>query len=295
MLKRVIAISMLISTVFNIIFSNNYSYANEMHVDENNYLGKYIESKESNKDDYPMNSDEYIQFLIDNKIDFEITDLYYKKIEDINMTGNTIQNMLQLNGDYYIESKVKTAKNSIPGLYRYNDGELRVREVKYSLFDVPVDFKEGSLQIMKGTAISVLSGVLSKTHPLIGFILFVADQIPYSEPEYGWISSTVKNNHVDSNVWHEVYDGRDFTVMVITESRMTNVIYNQSVTNKNTGFVTSVAEDFNGIYYQYSIYFGQLTRNLQEALNRYNAGITFPNLYRYSTGTFIDNSIILPR
>lgn len=293
MLRRVGVLCILIC-IFSMVFSSNFVYANEVVDQDLSNLGQYLKSQQINITN-SVNSDGYIKYLMENDVDFEIIDSYYEKINTEDIEKNEGQGILYLNGNAYMKSHVSNTRNSIPKSLNNKNGDFRVREVKSSYYNIQVDFKNGLYQNLAKQSISIIGGLAGKSHPLVGFIMAAASQIPYSESEYGWMNTTIKNNYVYSDVWHEVYDNRDFTAMVITESRKTNIIFYEDVTNKNTGSVKSALKNYNNIYYQYSKYFGQLTRNTQEALNRYRAGITFPNVYRYNTGTSIDNTHLLPK
>lgn len=136
--------------------------------------------------------------------------------------------------------------------------------------------------------------LIGYTHPLAGFVTALQSLFPYSPQEYGWVSSKTTNQYYYTNVWHEVYDIVGFIPMVITESRRTNVNYSQDVINRYTGKSTSNHKWYQGVYYEYSIYYGQLTRNLNQATSMYNAGLRNPEVYHYSTGLVINNTSILP-
>lgn len=78
--------------------------------------------------------------------------------------------------------------------------------------------------------------------------------------------------------------------MLITEIRNTNCTITAHIFNKLTNYLHSEAADYNDIIIEYSNRHNNLTTNIDEAVIRYSIGCTEPLVYRYYTGTKIDNT-----
>lgn len=237
-----------------------------------------------------LNSNEYIKILIDKGINFEVKDIYYKKADQIE--PNNIKNnvIVDINGEKYVKVKEVVTVNALPAVASNVSGDTRVREVNEGSTQQIDSLSDDFDQFIDG----VIMALVGYTHPVMGFVADLAGLFPYPTEQYGWVSAEVTNQYYYTNVWHEVFDFVGFIPMVITESRRTNVKYEQNVINKNTGKSSTQYKWYQAVYYEYSIYYGQLTRNLTEALNMYNAGLRNPEVYRYYTGRVIDNTDILP-
>jgi len=237
-----------------------------------------------------LKSDEYIQMLLDKGISFEVKDIYYRKVNQKNLDKLITNDVIDIYGEKYIKINEVTEVNRSPQLLAYIQGDTRVRQVTAGSSQKVGSLSDNYNQFIQGS----IMALIGYSHPVFGFVTAMSGLFPYSPEQYGKVSAEVLNTYAYTNVWHEVYDLVGFVPMVITESRRTNVTYTQSVVNKNTGKTTTNHTDYQGVKYEYSIYYGQLTRNLTQALNMYNAGLRNPEVYYYYTGTVIDNSHVLP-
>lgn len=281
--------------VILIIFSLNSMpiFASEQKT--HNAFDKYLDSKSDNNTltkttQDNLDSDEYIQLLLDEGINFEVKDVYYKKADLKTLNSVNKKDIIELSGEKYVITNEIVTINSLPEVSIQSQGDTRVRQVIEgstqqidSLSDDIEQFLQGSIMVLIGYS-----------HPVMGFVTSLAGLFPYPQEEYGMVNAEVTNQYYYTNVWHEVYDLVGFIPMVITESRRTNVKYEQNIINKYTGASHTEYKWYQGVYYEYSMYYGQLTRNLEEASNMYNAGLRNPEVYRYDTGRVIDNTSILP-
>jgi hypothetical protein len=257
---------------------------------ENNKLDIQSERNIGWKSNSNLDSDEYIQMLLNEGIKFEVKDTYYKKADFKMISMASSEDLVELNGKKYVKVDEKVTINKFPVSLAASQGDTRIREVTESSTQVIDSLADDFDQFITGS-IFVLA---SYAHPVGGFVSSLATLFPYNQEEYGWVRAEVLNAYYYTNVWHEVYDIVGYIPMVITESRRTNVKYEQNVTNKYTGASDTEYKWYQAVYYEYSMYYGELTRNLNEAENRYNAGLRNPQIYRYYTGTVIDNTSKLP-
>lgn len=287
-----------IVVIVMLVFSGTSVFANDFIFDYKYGLEKYLNCKTDNdvigntriSDQANITSDEYIKLLLENNVKFEIKDIYYKETSSEQLEFKNSNDIVEIDGISYEKTNEVVIRNSLPLTMSDVKGDIRIRQINESTsreIDSINDMYENLAQV------SILA-LVGYAHPVIGFITSLASTIPYSPEVYGWIVSKTTNFYYYTNVWHEVYDFVGYVPMVITESRRTNVKYAQDVTNKNTGETTGTSDFYQAVYYEYSMFYGKLTRNLEEAEARYNAGLKTPNIYRYYSGLVIDNTNILP-
>lgn len=219
-----------------------------------------------------LSSDAYIQYLKDKGIKFEVTDTYYTS------NGKIAETLIGKN-----MAPTKAAKAAL---------KTRAREVKEYSSRQNVDKVSNTVQNLVSYSIGILVG---KTHPVIAFIYETSNIFAIPKEDIGNTRTETFNYYIYTNVWHEVYSTYGYIPMVINESRRTNLDVYTAITNKRNNTTKSRTKTYNNIYIEYSLYYGKIVRNLQEAENRYNAGLRDPEIYRYNSGSVSNNTSILPR
>ncbi len=304
-MKKIISLTLVFLIIANtIVFAD--SNKNNNTLDEFIYVNEIdINCSRSN-----FTSNDFIDFLLINNYNFKVKDTYYQKIKK-NDVLKPDQNTIELDGQLYIISRTKITDSieltsSIDNQQsEYNEpltqdveieplslqGDTRLREIYDISGSVSIDTKSGLYESIITQSILVIIGL---SHPVGNFISSLASAIPFPTSYYGNVVITTVNSYYDTIVYHEVYDMVGFIPMVITESRRTNMTVHEDVTHKDTGANGTTSKLYNGLKYQYSLYWNELTRNLNEAVARYNAGFRNPKKYSYNTGLVIDNSAMLP-
>ena len=251
-----------------------------------------IENDSTSAKKEKLSSDGYIQTLIDKGIKFEVKDKHYKKADKMKPDELKNKEVIDINGEKYVKVKETLTVNAMPvvEVAAYAQGDTNIREVTNNSFQT-IDSLEDNYEQFASGFIFALAGY---SHPVSGFITALAGLFPYPVEQYGWVLATTTNQYYYTNVWYEVYDIYGFIPMVITESRQTNVNYNQKVVNKLNGYPTTKDKWFTGIYYEYSYNFGYHSLNLAQAVNMYNAGLRTTEVYQYWTGGVVDNTYLLP-
>lgn len=243
-------------------------------------------SVEKNK----LNSDEYIQELIDKGIKFEVKDTYYKKADKMKLDEQKNKDVIDIDGEKFVKVEEVVTVNAMPAVAAYAQGDTRLRIVNQGGTQVVGSLSDYFNQFFVGS----ITALVGYSHPVGGFLTAIIGLFPFSPEEYGWISATTTNQYYYTNNWYEVYDFVGFIPMVITESRRTNVIYDQKVLNKYTGDSESRSATYQGVYYEYSVYYDNYSYCFTSAINMYNAGLRNPDVWQYYTGSVTDRTYLLP-
>lgn len=228
-----------------------------------------ISAKSIKKD---FNSDDYIKYLTEKGIKFEVTDKYYSN------SGKIVGTISSKN----IEPKRLVKAGLV----------TRAREVKEYSSREQVDQVADTAKNLVTYVIGILA---EKAHPAIAFINNVGSIFGIKKEDMGDTRIVTYNYYIYNNVWHEVNSTYGYIPMVITQSRRTNLDVYTAITNKKNNRTESTTQAYNNVCNEYSMYYGNIVRNLQEAENRYNAGLRDPEIYNYNSGTIVHNLVTLPK
>lgn len=269
---------------------NNYGF--ETYLEDNSFAIK----SNNDKNNGVLNSDDYIRLLLREGIEFEVKDTYYTLADSESSYGYEISEIETIDGLNYVKTNEIITKNQLPEsnltVNYVTPSDVRLREVVESDYRIKVDSKSGIYSVLASTTAIVLIGL---KFTLAAAILSFADALYIPYDNIGYTTVDIWNYYRPVSVWHEVYDVVGYIPMVIIETRRTNVKYEYTMVDEDTSQLSASSSVYNGVMYEYGLYFNELTRNLNEAAARYNAGLRNPQIYLYNTGLVIDNSSMLPQ
>jgi len=233
----------------------------------------------------------YVYFITQQGYDVVVRHRYFSRsISDDQKLG--INNV-----GYALVAEV-VAINEMPAEPKYlmsAGARVRRTEVQPIISNEVEIARQSSVYVnLAGRLILVMTGI---KWPIISFVDALVGSMSFPTAVYGNVVAITLNAHVRFSHWYEVRNATgNWSPYVVTESRMTNVVFSQHVTRSVAPWDTVTAHStHNDARREHSPRWGADVLNFQDAELRHQLGWGV-QVYRWNDagGTRVDNLIVFP-
>ncbi len=290
-MKKIFSMILVFALSFSLLVP---SFATEKGLD--------LVSNQFNSNASNQSSDEFLQFLLDNNVYFEVEDTYYSVVpKNIDMRSSFSMEKDNVN---YVETNRMLTKNAIPkaindvnsknemmSLSREaTSSDVRMRQVSFTDGEKRVSSTQGDMDNLLYSGMTIIVGT---KYAIPGTIMSLLAMFGTPIEQYGATKIVVNNTYFRRDTWFEVLDSAHnfYNCMLISETRETKAEVIVRATDLNSGVQRTNAENYAGIVQEYSSRHNKLTSNINDAYMRYNLGYHEPVVYRYYTGVRHENKL----